>query len=272
MKMNSEDYRNKTLAEASEDYHRRINHYSSIYQPLSELEECGFIKVIDAGKQIFCNNVFGYLQSRIVFLMANFHLHPRPIWLSRHGQSNYNVQKKIGGDSGLSPLGMKYAEQLDRFIQAHYPAGKSELCVWTSTMKRTGMTVQPIMDRGRSVVKWKQLDEIDAGICDGMTYVDVSEKLPEEYIARSKNKLHYRYPRGESYQDVIHRLEPVITELMRQRKPILIVAHQAILRVLYGYLTNKSPSDCPTIDIPLHKVIQVTPKAYRCKYLTYCEN
>jgi broad specificity phosphatase PhoE len=31
---------------------------------------------------------------------------PRPIYLSRHGQSEYNVQGKIGGDSDLSPLGV----------------------------------------------------------------------------------------------------------------------------------------------------------------------
>ena len=37
----------------------------------------------------------------------------------------------------------------------------------------------------------------------------------------------YRYPHGESYVDVIQRLEPVLFELERQKAPILIVAHQA---------------------------------------------
>lgn len=263
MKFNSKDYRDKTLEETAVDYHSRINHYSSIYETLSELEKTSFIKVIDEGRQIFCNEVHGFLQSKITFFLGNFHLKPRPIWLSRHGESLHNVQAKIGGDSPLSPEGMKYAEQLDRFIDAHYPEGR-ELSVWTSTMLRTGMTVKRIMGRGRSVVKWKQLDEIDAGKCDGMTYEEMAEKMPDEYLHRKKHKLHYRYPRGESYQDVIHRLEPVITELMRQTKPILIVAHQAILRVLYGYLTNKRPEECPVISIPLHHVIQLTPKAYKC--------
>ncbi len=93
----------------------------------------------------------------------------------------------------------------------------------------------------------------------------VASEHPEEYQRRKLNKLHYRYPRGESYQDVIHRLEPVITELLRQTKPILVVAHQAILRVLYGYLTERRPEECPMLDIPLHVVIQLTPKAYHCE-------
>lgn len=266
MKLNSEDYAAQTLEEAAEDYSNRIQHYLSVYEPLAaEKEDVPFIKVIDVGRQIFCNQVYGYLQSRIMFLMANLQLKPRPIWLSRHGESMYNTQKRIGGDSPLSPLGMQYAMQLDRFINAYYPATNTDLVVWTSTMLRTGMTVERIAARGRPIVKWKQLDEIDAGICDGMTYEDVAREMPEEYLARKNNKLHYRYPRGESYQDVIHRLEPVITELMRMDQPVLIVAHQAILRVLYAYLTNKSPSECPTLNIPLHVVIQVTPKAYQCE-------
>ncbi|RQM26362.1 hypothetical protein B5M09_008860 [Aphanomyces astaci] len=154
--------------------------------------------------------------------------------------------------------------KLDKFIQAHYP-DDTRLSVWTSTMTRTGQTVERIAAHGRVVVKWKQLDEIDAGICDGMTYEQVATQSPDEYRARQTNKLHYRYPRGESYQDVIHRLEPVITELMRLDRPVLIVAHQAILRVLYAYLTNKHPEECPTIEIPLHVVIQITPKAYHCE-------
>ncbi|CEG50388.1 fructose--bisphosphate 2-phosphatase [Plasmopara halstedii] len=266
MKLNSADYAGQTMEEAAQDYSNRIKHYQSLYEPLAaDREGAPFIKIIDVGRQIFCNQVYGYLQSRIMFLLANLNLKPRPIWLSRHGESIYNTQKRIGGDSPLSPLGVQYAEQLDRFIDAYYPSRSTDLAVWTSTMLRTGMTIERIAARGRSIVKWKQLDEIDAGICDGMTYEQVAEEMPDEYLARKNNKLHYRYPRGESYQDVIHRLEPVITELMRMDQPVLIVAHQAILRVLYAYLTNKSPHECPTLNIPLHVVIQVTPKAYKCE-------
>ena len=54
----------------------------------------------------------------------------------------------------------------------------------------------------------------------------VEERWPEEFAARSKDKLRYRYPRGESYLDIIDRLEPVIFELERQRDPVVVVAHQ----------------------------------------------
>ena len=86
--------------------------------------------------------------------------------------------------------------------------------------------------------------------------------MPDEYAARGRNKYRYRYPRGESYEDIAQRLEPVIIELMRTKSPVLIVSHQATLRVLYAYLTDKQPESCPEELIPLHTVIQLTPRAY----------
>lgn len=74
-----------------------------------------------------------------------------------------------------------------------------------------------------------------------------------------------RYPRGESYQDVFLRLEPVIFEMLRQTQPLLIVGHQAILRILYGYLTGRRPQDCADLPVPLHTIIQITPRAYGCE-------
>ena len=52
--------------------------------------------------------------------------------------------------------------------------------------------------------------------------------------------------------------------ISRMQDPIIIVSHQATLRVLYSYLTDQSPNDCPDILIPLHTVIQLTPFAYGC--------
>ena len=51
-------------------------------------------------------------------------------------------------------------------------------------------------------------------------------------------QLNYRYPRGESYLDIISRLESVIFEMERQKGPLLIIAHQAVLRCLYAYFLD----------------------------------
>ena len=41
-------------------------------------------------------------------------------------------------------------------------------------------------------------------------------------------------------------------------EPLLIVSHQAVLRVLYAYLMGKPRSSAPKIEIPLHTVMKIT--------------
>lgn len=72
-----------------------------------------------------------------------------------------------------------------------------------------------------------------------MTYEEIKEKYPEEFSSRDLNKFAYRYPRGESYEDLVARLEPVIMELERQGN-VLVVSHQAVLRCLLAYFLDKS--------------------------------
>ena len=48
-----------------------------------------------------------------------------------------------------------------------------------------------------------------------MTYEEIQEKYPKEFALRDQDKFHYRYPKGESYEDLVHRLEPVIMVSLR---------------------------------------------------------
>ena len=67
------------------------------------------------------------------------------------------------------------------------------------------------------------------------------------------------------------RLESIIMELERQEN-ILIVSHQAVIRCIYGYFLNIPHAEIPYINIPLHTVIQLTPKAYGCEEVRYKAN
>jgi broad specificity phosphatase PhoE len=92
-----------------------------------------------------------------------------------------------------------------------------------------------------------------------MTYSEVEAKYPEVSARRATDKLRYRYPRGESYEDVIKRLEAPMLEMERIGKPIVIVAHQAVLRCVYAYFNNIPVENIPYLSIPLHTVIKITP-------------
>lgn len=256
-KLRSPDYADVEPEEAVRDFRARIAHYESTYEPLDDPKR-SYVKLIDVGRQFVVNRLEGYLSARLIFFLMNIHPARRKIWLTRHGECRFNVQGRIGGDTELSAQGIDYSKSLAKLMAEQVPNSES-LVVWTSTLRRTVQTAQALPV---TPVAWRALDEIDAGICDAMTYAEIKEQLPEEYAARTADKFRYRYPRGESYADVIQRLEPVIVELERQRAPVLVIAHQAVVRALYGYLMGRPQEECPYLPVPLHTVIALTPTAY----------
>ena len=81
-------------------------------------------------------------------------------------------------------------------------------------------------------------------------------RYPNQSADRERDKYHFRYPSGESYEDVVSRLEPVIMELERQGN-ILAVSHQAIIRCILAYFYDRPLNELPYIDVPLHSLVKV---------------
>jgi broad specificity phosphatase PhoE len=44
-----------------------------------------------------------------------------------------------------------------------------------------------------------------------------------------------------------------------------VIAHQAVIRALYAYFTDVPAEECPRVPVPLHGVIELTPRAYGCE-------
>ncbi|XP_074420743.1 6-phosphofructo-2-kinase/fructose-2,6-bisphosphatase 2 isoform X8 [Larus michahellis] len=222
-----------------DDFLKRIECYKVTYQPLDPDaydKDLSFIKVINVGQRFLVNRVQDYIQSKIVYYLMNIHVQPRTIYLCRHGESEYNLVGKIGGDSGLSPRGKQFSQALKKFIEEQEIV---DLKVWTSQLKRTIQTAESL---GVTYEQWKILNEIDAGVCEEMTYAEIEAKYPDEFALRDQEKYLYRYPGGESYQDLVQRLEPVIMELERQGN-VLVISHQAVMRCLVAYFLDKSADD-----------------------------
>ncbi|XP_065155937.1 6-phosphofructo-2-kinase/fructose-2,6-bisphosphatase isoform X2 [Atheta coriaria] len=260
VKVSSPDYTNMNKDAALADFVKRIEHYQERYQPLDEVQEkkVSFMKIYNTGEKCVVHKHEGHVQARIVYYLMNIHITPRTIYLTRHGESEQNLLGRIGGDSNLSSRGFLYANALSKYIKEQTIEG---LRVWTSWLKRTIQTVQGVTAPQE---RWKALNEIDAGICEEMTYEEINEKYPEDFKARDQNKFAYRYPRGESYEDLVARLEPVIMELERQGN-VLVVSHQAVIRCLLAYFLDKSADELPYLRVPLHTIIKLTPVAYGCR-------
>jgi 6-phosphofructo-2-kinase/fructose-2,6-biphosphatase 2 len=250
----------------SPDFRNRIRNYEKVYQTIDEDEhDLTYVKLIDVGKQVIINQIQDYLQSRVVYYLMNLHIKPRSIWLSRvctssvsyRNANNINSMVSRNTTSAVRLEVTAYAHALPALV-AKSAGDTRVLTVWTSTLKRTIQTARFLPFEK---LEWKALDELDSGVCDGLTYGQIEERYPEDFAQRDEDKYNYRYLGGESYRDVVIRLEPIIMELERSEN-ILIVTHQAILRCIYAYFMNVPQEQSPWMEVPLHTLIKLTPKAY----------
>lgn len=263
VKTTSPDYVDLDSEYATNDFLGRIKQYEKYYETMDLAADADltFIKLVNVTSQIIVNRIESYLELRIVYYVMNLHIKPRSIWLSRHGESQYNLTGQIGGDLDLSERGWRYAKKLPELVLKSLGEEHkhTNLTVWTSTLKRTQQTASFLPYQKK--LEWKALDELDAGECDGMTYEEIETEFPDDFKARDDNKYEYRYRGGESYRDIVIRLEPIIMELERQEN-ILIITHQAVLRCLYAYFMNVPQEESPWMLIPLHTLIKLEPRAY----------
>jgi len=279
------------------DFNTRVTQYKRMYVSLQgdgSEDDLSYMKLINYGQKVVTNRMHGYLRMRIAQFLTVIHPMPHSIYLTRHGESEYNALGKLGGNPPLTRAGEEYARRLAAWVPPNMwlpPSGQEGAFVkcrlWTSSLQRTILTAahipHPLVaepahgaaphglhdaadERDDAQPAWEQmsprvyrnLDEIFAGEYEGKTYGEIKEIAPSEAILRSMDKIGYRYPRGESYFDILARLDPLVHELESYHEPLLLVSHQAVLRMLYAYLMGVKRTEAPKIDIPLHTVMKIT--------------
>ena len=147
----------------------------------------------------------------------------------------------------------------------------TSFCVWTSMLKRSIQTASYFNDEDYDTKQMRMLDELNAGVMEGLTYSCISSIYPDEYRSRKKDKLHYRYPGpgGEGYLDIINRLRPVIVELERMTDHVLLVGHRSVARVLLAYFRGLKREEVADLDVPLGILYCLEPKPYGVDFKAY---
>ena len=266
IKQNSGDYNNTTLS-FYKDFLYRIELYKKVYKSIDENENLRFIKIYNINKQLVLNlnNQITKYDKIIINNLLNININRKKIYLSRHGESQYNLINKIGGNSDLSDNGLNYAKLLSNYIKTNI---NEKYLLYCSTLIRTINTAKQI---NNNYEVYKCLDEINAGICEHKTYKEIELLYPDDFEKRKKDKLNYRYPSGESYIDLINRLKELIFNIEHTENAVIIIAHQATLRVIYGYLMGINIEEIPHIEMPLNTLIECTPNTYNYtkKYIRF---
>lgn len=253
------DFKGRTKEEALNSFTRRIESYESIYEPLDEepnrilldsFESCILQEQVRFALPYY-DRIRDILTTRIV----------RNLFLVRHGETFYNLEDRIGGDSSLTEKGMSQA----RALAEHFTTQRIPI-VFTSNHRRTLQTAEPIVERQNacSVIGLPEFNEIHGGICEGMTYKEIIDKMPEVAKARALNKYHYVYPEGEGYDTMKERVSRGLKKVLylnNYDENIMIVGHKAVNRVILSQFLSRQDEEIPYIYMPQNRYyhIQISP-------------
>ncbi len=242
-------------AEALQSFRKRIDYYAGIYVPVRD-ETC-WMRVDAADSRILDeapDNDLPYYAAIRDIVVSRW---VRDLYLVRHGETEFNLEGRLGGDPDLTAAGRRQAERL-----AYHFRDKVVSYIFTSTRRRSAQTAAPLLAQCPDTpsMALAEFDEIDAGVCEGMRYEDIRTGMPIEYAARAADKYRYVYPGGEGYAMLKDRVARGLRRALfiAGEDTLMIVGHQAINRTLLSLLLFQRPCDVPYTYIPQNQYYHIT--------------
>lgn len=255
-KIDMAEFGHLTREAAIRGFKERISYYSSIQSPLSR--EKNFFKLDSLNNKIIQEEMaidLPYHDQIRDFLVTDTVKH---LFLIRHGETYFNLEDRIGGDSELTENGWSQARTMARYFKM-----KQIPLIFTSEKLRTIQTAEPIRDQQKdcTIIPLKEFNEINSGSCECMTYEEIKRDKPNVYYARRKDKYNYVYPEGEGYLTMQERINRGIKKALYLNKPldnIMIIGHRAVNRMILSHFLFRRTEDVPYIYIPQDKFYYIS--------------
>lgn len=154
------------------------------------------------------------------------------IFLARHGESDWNVEKRFQGhrDRPLTERGREQAHALADLVGAEKIGA-----VYTSPLSRARETAEIVAARvGLKVVALPELREVDTGSWSGLSRADVEARFPEGFA-------HWRsggsaWENGESYDEMAERVIGALRKIAEDHPDgrVLVVSHGGPIRAIHA--------------------------------------
>ena len=242
--------------DAVASFKERIAYYQHISSPFDQ--EANYIQVDSLHNKIikfWLTDHLPHFEQLRDLLVTDY---VKNLFLVRHGESTDNIVGRIGGDAPLTEKGHTQATQLgDLFSSTPLPY------IFCSRKQRTRQTARPICDNqscGCTLVQLSEFDEIDAGVCEEMTYEDIKAHMPHVYYERLMDKYNYVYPQGEGYVSMRTRIDRGVKKalfLSGNADNIVIVGHRAVNRMILAHFLYRRIEDVPYIYVPQNQFYHI---------------
>jgi probable phosphoglycerate mutase len=165
------------------------------------------------------------------------------LWLIRHGQTDWNLDKRYQGqtDIPLNETGLAQASELAASLE-----GNCFDAIYSSDLGRALRTAEVLSKRlSAHVIADVRLREASFGRWEGEKYFEMRDRFPELWEKRKDDPNSEVAPGGETLPQVAERMEAAVGD-MAARHPggrLLLVSHGLSLSVLICRLTGKPLND-----------------------------
>jgi broad specificity phosphatase PhoE len=158
----------------------------------------------------------------------------------RHGETVWNRDGRLMGnlDIPLNENGLRQAEAV-----AERLARIAFTIVYSSDLSRAYDTARVIADRtGKDIIRDPRLRERNAGILQGLTKAERSEKHADIYRMQEETGVEYVIPEGESDAQMTRRVVDCLEEIRTNHigGTVVLVAHGGVLARIVQYTLGLS--------------------------------
>lgn len=172
------------------------------------------------------------------------------ICMVRHGETDWNVEKRIQGhiDNPLNTVGFAQANAAAAGLVAH-----PFHAIYSSDLDRAWQTALAIGRRqGLEVRRSPGLRERHYGVLQGLTTAEVAVRYPKAYAHYLSRTPDHNFRTGESLLDFAARIVAAIEALASEHvgENVLLVSHGGVLDVCYRRATGRDLAAPRDFSIP----------------------
>lgn len=151
------------------------------------------------------------------------------IYLLRHAQSEANLQGILAGPDNSVNLTIEGFKQSK--VAAKHLKTIEFTKIYSSPITRCYQTVEPLL-KFRPDISFHthdNLSEMDYGNWNGKKLASLAKKSEWKIIQKNPSK--FRFPNGESFNQLRKRVQNFLNEVMDEPGPILIVSHGDVIKM-----------------------------------------
>jgi broad specificity phosphatase PhoE len=168
----------------------------------------------------------------------------------RHGEKETTsvINEKIHQpDPALTKNGFEQAKSIITYFD-----NKKIDSIYSSEYLRVQQTARYLAEeKNKPIIIDKRLNEINKGSIETMGNDDIEKKFPGFLKDYSEHKKDFRYPGGETGEEVKKRQNELINEMMKENCNIVFFTHDGFIRILL----------CNILGLPVYNRYK-----FRCDY------